>query len=242
MGLFDVVTWNMRGLTLEGDSNPKMELLESLAHYCVDNPDRPVYPVFFLQEAGNLWDVIWKNAFWTMHYTWYFSQPIAALNNRCTTGMLIPKHLDASPAYNYYQLPSLTRNFVMGTISAGGRDIRLASLHAVASRDAAEDAREMLQICCDRDYFVAGGDFNCPPEIMDAEVQFTERLREKGCDYNVWNVSEATHQSPDGSERMLDYICVKGLKVSKRERGFGSVKRHEPMYSDHWPIRYRIEF
>lgn len=242
MGSFDVITWNMRGLTLDGDPKPKMELLESLAYYCVDNPDKQVYPVFFLQEAGNLRDAIPRNSFWTTHYTGYFSKPIAAWNNRCTTGILIPKHLDASPDYQICQQPSLTRNYVLGKISTEGMDIQLASIHAVASRNAAEDARAMLQTCCDSEYFVAGGDFNCPPEIVDAEAQFTERLREKGCDYDVWDISQATHQSPDGSERKLDYICVKGLNVSIRERLYDSRKRNEPMYSDHWPIRYRIEF
>ena len=54
MGDFKVITWNMRGLSLKGDENRKVELLYSLIHACLDDPDRPQYPVLFLQEAGNL--------------------------------------------------------------------------------------------------------------------------------------------------------------------------------------------
>lgn len=243
MGDFKVITWNMRGLSIQGDENKKVELLYSLIHACVDNPDRPQYPVLFLQEAGNLEKKLEENSFWDDNYTWKFSPPVGAFNIRCTTGLMIPKHLPLKRDYKCCLQASEVRNYVTGAILVEGKAIALASIHAVASGSAAADNRDMLAKCCANDYFVAGGDFNCSPADMEADRQFTERLREQGFVYDVREPLTTTHRTAStGEERQLDYLCVKGLRSSCGDRLFASEKRSEEPYSDHWPIYYMVSY
>lgn len=243
MGDFKVITWNMRGLSLQGDEDKKVELLYSLIHACLDDPERPQYPVLFLQEAGNLEKKLQENPFWANNYTWKFSPPVGAFNMRCTTGLMIPGHLTIKRDYTCCLQASEVRNYVTASIWGGEKAILLASIHAVASGSAAADNRAMLDYCCKNDYFVAGGDFNCSPEDMEAEKQFTERLREKGFVYDVREPLTTTHRTAStGEERQLDYLCVKGLSSSCGDRLFGSEKRSEEPYSDHWPICYVVSY
>lgn len=242
MGQFKIFTWNMRGATIAGDPKAKVDLLESLICGSADDPEHPDFPVFFLQEAGDLQTEIGSRQHWRNAYTFLFAPPIGAAANRCTTGLMIPRQLDGAPAYNTCSQASGVRSYVTAKIRVSGKDIVLASIHAVASEVAAADGIDMLRSCCANDVFAAGGDFNCSPDDLLCEDNFTERQREQGFCYNVMEPNEATHRnSSTGAESTLDFICVKGLASSGGERWFGSKARGE-MYSDHWPVLYKISF
>lgn len=242
MGEFNIFTWNMRGATIEGDPAAKVDLLEALICGSSTDPEHLNLPVFFLQEAGDLQSEIQSRRHWTENYSFLFALPIGAYNNRCTTGLMVPKWLDPSPEYHTYCQPSGVRSYVSARIQAGGRYIVLASIHAVASNAAAADGIDMLRSCCEHEVFAAGGDFNCSPDDICVEHNFTGRQIEQGCWYDVMRPTQTTHRnSSTGEEAILDFICVKGLRSSFGERWFGAKSRGE-MYSDHWPILYKISF
>lgn len=242
MGEFKIFTWNMRGATIGGDPKAKVDLLENLILGSSADPEHPELPVFFLQEAGDLLAELKKRPHWTSNYTCLFAEPIGALANRCTTGLMIPTWLHRRPVYNTWSQPSGVRSYVTARIRVSGTDIMLASIHAVASEVAAADGIDMLRSCCANDIFAAGGDFNCSPDELLCEDNFTERQREQGYWYDVMDPGQATHRnSSTGAESTLDFICVKGLRSSSGERWFGAKKRSE-MYSDHWSILYKISF
>lgn len=243
MGEFKIITWNMRGETYQGDPMTKVKFLDYLIYGNCCDSGKPVYPVFFLQEAGNLKEIISDpNLHWVKDYTFKFSDPIAALANRCTTGLMIPRWMDNNPQYSSCVLSSGVRSYVKAKVITAGKIIWLSSLHAIASSSAPGDGIDMLENCCQYDYFAAGGDFNCSPDDMCAEDHFTERLREKGYDFDVKYPTKSTHRTEStGVERKLDFICVKGLESSMGEVWCGSMKRGE-MYSDHWPVVYTVAY
>lgn len=86
-----IIIWNMRGATLEGDENKKAELLGELCRYWKTlsdyEPNRFPKPIFMLQECGHLEKILTKKG-WKNEYQMEFVSPIAAGNNRCTTGIL----------------------------------------------------------------------------------------------------------------------------------------------------------
>lgn len=240
MGEFNIFTWNMRGATFGGNPKVKVNLLEDLIRGSSTDPEHLNLPVFFLQEAGDLQSEIQSRPHWMENYSFLFALPIGAYNNRCTTGLMIPKWLDPKPAYHTHCQPSGVRSYVSARIKPG--NIVLASIHAVANNAAAEDGIDMLRSCCEQGVFAAGGDFNCSPDDMLCERHFTERQRERGYWFNVMRPTQTTHRnSSTGEEAILDFICVRGLRSSFGERWFGAKSRNE-MYSDHWPILYKISF
>lgn len=242
MGDFKIFTWNMRGATIGGDPKVKVDLLEDLILGSSADPEHPDLPVFFLQEAGDLQREISSRQHWRDDYTFLFAKPIGAVVNRCTTGLMIPKWLNNLPCYGTCSQASGVRSYVTASVQVSGINIMLASIHAVATDAAAADGIEMLRCCCGNTFFVAGGDFNCSPNELLCERNFTERQREQGYQYDVMNPGLATHRnSSTGEESTLDFICVKGLRSSSGECWFGAKKRSE-MYSDHWPILYKISF
>lgn len=242
MGQFKIFTWNMRGATVKGDPEAKVILLENLIYGISPGSGSLEYPVFFLQEAGDMESKIGLRPLLKNNYSFKFVNSIGAVGNRCTTGLMIPQWLSAAPVYDICSQESGVRCHVSAKIQIDGKDIRLASIHTVSSRDAVADGVRMLRTCCEHPYFAAGGDFNCLPSEMLCEKHFTDRGLESKYRYQVMEPVETTHRTASsGEERKLDFICVKGLSSTKGERWFGAQKRGD-MYSDHWPVLYRITF
>lgn len=234
MGVF---TWNMRGLTLNGSEEAKIALLGEMVDYSIAVTGE--LPVFLLQESGRLVEYLQENADWAANYQMCEAQPIAAQNIRCTTALLLPQFFTVI-GHNTHTQQSLARSYIIVDAELNGENLRLGSIHAVASQSAAEDGRAFLKKCAKAPVFIAGGDFNCDPEIMQSEEQFTQRQREQGMDYEVQITNEKTHESPDGAGRTLDYICTKGVRVGRKEVYPCSVHLSEEAYSDHKPVFYEI--
>jgi endonuclease/exonuclease/phosphatase family metal-dependent hydrolase len=179
---FYLTTWNAQGAVIS-DEAKKQILISLLKKY-------NKYPhVFAIQEVGaNERDETTING---IEYKFILKKAYFAQNDRCTTGILIPKKEMGNYSAFILDVPDSPRPMVVVRVQNDG--LAVASFHAAASRNAVENVTKAIEeLQRGKVPWILAGDMNSPPESRDGTYLYCsgESTHRKGNEYDYFYSSE----------------------------------------------------